>query len=193
MNEPSRAASNLKKAGMDLWVREALLPDGKNRVFIFVAVVLSMLYTVIALLLPASEKSLHILVILILMVAASFEDIKEKQIPFILIGGIFVINVIRSVFFTGDYVIWVAAAAFSAVMLCVHLIKRDAVGLGDIMLLGLGISSLAIEDILSFLFLSFLFSSIYGIIQIVLKKEQKGSAVPMAPCITLAWIAVTFI
>jgi prepilin signal peptidase PulO-like enzyme (type II secretory pathway) len=127
------------------------------------------------------------------MVAASFEDIQEKQIPIIVLGGIFVINVIRSVFFTGNCVIWVAAAVFSAVMLCVHLIKRDAVGLGDIMLLGLGISSLTIENILSFLFLSFVFSSIYGIIQIALKRDQKAAAVPMAPCITLAWIAVTFL
>ena len=41
---------------------------------------------------------------------------------------------------------------------------------------------------LPFLFLSFLLSSLYVIVLLVVQKNSKTIAVPMAPCITIAWI-----
>ncbi|MBP7177071.1 MAG: prepilin peptidase [Thermoclostridium sp.] len=190
MKAASVFLEKIKRTGSRLAVQEELSAKrSKSRWFIVGSPVIAMLYTIAVFIFPYSENLLYILACIVLMAAASWADIKEKQIPVVVLGSIFIINIFHSVFFIGNYSSWVVAAVFSALLLGVHLIKKDAIGTGDIMLLGLGISSLAAENILLFLFLSFILSSIVGIVLLAVKKNLKAIAVPMAPCITLAWIA----
>ena len=189
MNLQPRNITNLQMQGKRLLIRNVLFPTkGKNGLFVYCSMILTLLYTVFALIFPASERTIHGVVILMLMAALSYEDVREKRISMSVIGGIFVVSVIHTLLFQGDYFVWIAGAVFSVLMLALHLIKRDTVGVGDILLLGLGITSLAAENILSFLFLSFFLSSVYGIVLIALKRSKTG--VPLSPCITLAWLAV---
>lgn len=190
MSEQPGMMLNLKTQDTRQFGWRAWFPSkGGNGLFIFCSVILVILYTVISLILPHSEKIVHGVVTLLLLAASSYIDIRENHISVIIICGISVASIIHNVFFTQDSSVWVIAAAFSAFLLVIHLVKRDAVGVGDIMLLGLSISGLAVENILSFLFVSFLLSSAYGIVLIALKKNHKAG-VPMAPCITLAWLTV---
>ncbi|NLO38848.1 MAG: hypothetical protein GX115_05185 [Ruminiclostridium sp.] len=169
--------------------REALSTQWEKSIwFIIGCAVLTILYVVAAIIFPFCENTWHILSCILLMTAASFADIQKNQIPAVALGGYFVINIVRSAFFIGSFSSWVIAAVFSAVLFGVHLIKKNAIGTGDIMMLGLGISSLAAQSTLPFLFLSFLLSSLYGIVLLVVQKNRKTIAVPMAPCITIAWI-----
>ncbi len=169
--------------------QEALSTDWEKSIwFIIGCAVLTILYVFAAIIFPFCENTWHILSCILLMTAASFADIQKNHIPVGVLGSYFVINIVRSAFFIGSFSSWVIAAVFSAVLFGVHLIKKNAIGTGDIMMLGLGISSLAAQNTLPFLFLSFILSSLYGFVLLVVKKNHKTIAVPMAPCITIAWI-----
>lgn len=184
----STSAPNLKMQRKQLAVRESFF-SGENGLFTLVSSVLTGLYTALAFIFPASERTVYMLVTLLLLAAASFADIREYRIPATILCGMFITGIIHSVCFTDNYIVWIAAAAFSVVLLVVRLIKKEAVGSGDILLLGLGISSLVPERIFSFLFLSFFLTSVYGIIRFALNRNIKGG-VPMAPCVMLAWLTV---
>lgn len=184
----STAAPNLKMQGKRTEVRKALL-SGENGLFTFVSSALTGLYTALVLIFPFTERTMHTLVTFLLLAAASYADIRENRIPVTIFCGMFITGIIHSVCFTENCIVWIAAAVFSVILLAVRMIKKEAVGTGDILLLGLGIASLVPERIFSFLFLSFFLTSVYGIIRIALKRSKKGG-VPMAPCVLLAWLAV---
>lgn len=182
---------NLTRQGFRVTIWKALF-SGRNGLYTLVSLILAGLYFIVALAFPSSEKTTHTLVTFLLLASASYEDIRENRIPVIILCGLFITGIIHSFLSMEKPIGWVIAAAFSALLLAVHLIKKEAVGVGDILLLGLCISSLALENILSFLFISFLLPAIYGIVLIALRRNKEGG-VPMAPCITLAWLAVIFI
>lgn len=191
MREQNGSVPNLRMPGKRPTVKETLF-SGKNGLFTIISFILAGSYMVLALGFPSSEKTMHALVTLLLLASASYEDIRENRIPVTIIFSMLITGIIHSIFFADNRIAWVMAIVFSALMLAIHLMKKEAVGVGDIMLLGLCMSSLNLGSILGFLFLSFLLSSVCGIMLIALKRNRK-SGVPMAPCITLAWLAVTFI
>lgn len=166
---------------------------GKKDRMIFISATPCVCYAVAAFLFPQIERTFHSLVIILLMLAASWVDIREKQIPLTCLLGVFVINTFHSLFFSGGLTAWAVGFLFSALLMVVRLIKKDAIGMGDILLLGVLISALEVENILMFLFLSFLCSSVVGILLLLVKRDVKSTMVPMAPCMTIAFIAGTII
>lgn len=162
-----------------------LKPDSMT----FFTVTLSLIYIAAALFIPSVEKALHISSIILLMLVISWADIREKQIPLSCLYGAFVINAVHSLFFYGNLITWVVGLLFALLLMVIRLIKRDAIGTGDILLLGVLIAILPMENILTFLFLSFFCSSIIGTILVLIKKGSESVVIPMAPCITLAFIA----
>lgn len=172
----------------------SVLGDAKhgNRMT-FLTLILCFCYIAAALIFPSSEKTFHIITIILLMIITSWTDIRERQIPLSCLCGVLVINAVHSLFFYGNLITWAAGLLLTLLLMGFRLIKRDAIGTGDILLLGVLISTLPIEKILMFLFLSFFCSSITGILLVLVKRGSKSIVIPMAPCITLAFIAGTFI
>lgn len=155
--------------------------------------VLCMLYIIAGILLPPSEIILHKLLVTLLMLLASYEDIRKKEFSVAICCVIFLINALHSIFYSHDYFIWIVAAVLVFFLLVIHFINQKIIGIGDITLLGLCISAILIEHILIFLFLSFFLSAIVGVVIGISKKNMKDLTVPMVPCITLAFVFVIFV
>ena len=79
------------------------------------------------------------------------------------------------------------SALFCRQYLTVYVINKDLIGLGDIILVALCVQSLC-RGYFKFLFLTFAFSTFYGLIKCIKAKSVKNIAVPLSPCIALAFI-----
>lgn len=177
-----------------------LIKRGKETIFFGVhqrmAVITAafcILYAVFSILFPFIEGMLHSVTVALLFLSAAWEDIKQRQISLVCLCEGFVINAFHTVFYSHEYSVWVAGIAISLVLLLLHLVNRRHIGLGDVLLLGLGICSLQSESILVFLFMAFFFSAVFGLYMAVYQRKMKGLTVPMAPCILLAYIVGSFV
>ncbi|NLN63958.1 MAG: hypothetical protein GX144_00830 [Clostridiaceae bacterium] len=146
-------------------------------------------YAAAAMFFPEMENLLHKVVVIVLLVIGSYQDIRENKFSMLLPSFIFLVNGFHGILYTHDIVVWVIGAALFLVLLPVWLVKKKMIGFGDNLLLALCITALSVEEILMFLFLSFFLSAIFGVVCGFGKRKVRGTSVPMIPCITLAFIS----
>jgi Flp pilus assembly protein protease CpaA len=145
-------------------------------------------YTSLGLLFPSAEKMVHKCIITLFLLVASYNDVKDREFPVLICIVILIVNIIHTLFVPEVFKGWIAGMTGILFLLLVHFVNQKTIGIGDIILLGLCMSTLLIKDILNFLFLSFFFSSVYGVVLGIFKKKVKDLAVPLVPSISLAFM-----
>lgn len=149
-------------------------------------------YAVVAFFIQNKERLFYQVIVMLMLVVASFHDIRERRIPLVVMVGILFVNVIHTVLHSNNYVLWIAGMLTSAFLLVIHLMNRKLIGVGDCIMLGLTTCALLPERLLLFLFLSFFFAAIYGMFSGISKRNIKGLMIPLIPCITVAYLLVRF-
>lgn len=162
--------------------------NNKFKRYYSIALALLFIYTATILLMPSAARLLQIISVLILLCAATVYDISQNQIPLLICVGILLVNIIYSVLVEWNYKKWLTAALTIFVLLVILVMNNKAIGLGDVLLLGFSVLALPFENILMFLFMTFLLSSVYGLIKGIKQKRFIGIMVPLAPCITLSFL-----
>lgn len=169
-------------------------PMSKNTVLQIVLIVaFLLLYMSSAVFFSQAEEIVRRILVLLILLIASAQDICQKEISILLCLGILAMNIAHAFFFSWDLTIWIAAAIVILILFIVHFINRKTIGIGDILLMGFCIATLHSENILLFLFLSFFFSSFVGVVLGLKEKKMRGLTVPLAPCITLAFLVLSFV
>jgi len=146
------------------------------------------LYLVVMFVLPETEEEARKVLIIIILIISSIFDIREQKVPLLVCTAILGINIMHAVFVMFNLTSWIISIVLSAILLTVYVINKDLIGLGDIILVALCVQSLLPGDTLKFLFLTFAFSTFYGLIKCIKAKSVKNIAVPLSPCIALAFI-----
>ena len=147
-----------------------------------------MTYTLLILLMPSKAQVIQRLYAFVFLAAAAISDIRTNEIPVAVCIGLISLTLIYAVIFSLDFAALITAVLITALLTVVHLTNKKIIGMGDVMLLGLSIIILSIDAILGFVFLTFLFSSILGIILSIKSQKFKDAVVPLAPCIAAAFI-----
>lgn len=149
---------------------------------------LSLPYMLLILLIPSKAQIIQRLFASAFLISAAISDIRINEVPLASCIGLINLALINAVIFSLDFAAVVTAVILTALLLVVRLVKRETIGMGDVLLLGFSITMLSIDEILRFVFLTFLFSSVLGIILSIKKRKFKNVAVPLAPCIAAAFI-----
>jgi len=146
------------------------------------------LYAAAAVFIPVFEKEMRIIIIAVLLVIVSVSDILEHKIPLTACAVIFSINLVFSVVVYYNPVSWIVSMFLFTVLMTVYLVNRSLIGLGDILLITVCVQSLMPENILKFLFLTFVFSAVSGLFTSCRAKSLKNVFVPASPCIAAAFL-----
>jgi len=150
------------------------------------AVLLS--YTLLILLMPSKSQVIQRIYAFALLFAAAVYDIRTNEVPLAVCAGLISLALIYAVIFSWNFAAVITAVLIMALLMAVRLANGKIIGMGDVLLLGFSIIMLSIEEILRFVFLTFLFSSILGIILTIKRCQIKDTVVPLVPCIAAAFI-----
>ncbi|MDI9482620.1 MAG: A24 family peptidase [Bacillota bacterium] len=169
--------------------KKTLKMTGKTvtiQVILIFAVLLS--FTILILLTPSKSQIVQRLYASVFLVAAAIYDIRTNEVPLVVCIGLMSLALIYAVIFSWDFAAVGTAGLIMVLLMAVRLVNRKTIGMGDVLLLGFSIIMLSINEILRFVFLTFLFSSISGIVLSIKRRRFKDAAVPLAPCIAAAFI-----
>lgn len=125
------------------------------------------------------------------LLAITFEDIKTNLMDNRVIVGYFIIFLLYRIIFL-DLTIFlegfIGFALSLIIMLIAYFVERNSIGIGDIEAIASCGMIIGFPNIFHFLFKTFLFVFIYGIILIVGKKKKQMNEIPLAPFLLLATI-----
>ena len=150
-------------------------------------------YIGLILLTPSTAYRIQIIAVFLLLCIAAVYDILKSLIPLFTCIGVLLINIVNAIFDRWDYRTWLAASLIIVILSLTLIIGKKSIGLGDILLLGFSVPALPFENILIFMFLTFVLSSIFGLIKGIKKRKFKGTTIPLAPCIALSFLAANII
>jgi|GEM_PF-695338 len=156
------------------------------QVIILVALLLS--YTLLILFMPPISKAIQKLYAFILLTATAISDIRTKEIPLAVCAGVIYLALIYSFIYSWDLAALITAVVITALLLAVRFAGGKIIGAGDALMLGSSVMMLSIDEILGFLFLTFLFSSVYGVVLAIKRRRFQDAVVPLAPCIAAAFV-----
>lgn len=145
-------------------------------------------YTLLIALIPSKAQVIQRLYVCAFLVSAAISDIRSGRIPFVVCIGLINLSLVYAVFFSLNFAAVITGIIITVLLLAVRLISKEAIGTGDVLLVGFSIMILPIDEILGFIFLTFLFSSILGIIMSIKRRKFMNAVVPLAPCIATAFI-----
>lgn len=134
------------------------------------------------------ERQVRDLLIIIILSVTSVYDIRENKVPLFALLGILGINLLRTTFIFFDLTTYLICLVVLAVLFVFYTINKSLIGLGDILLISFCVQALLSEIVLSFLFTTFLFSSIVGLVKCMREKDFRGVSIPMTPCIAAAFL-----
>ncbi len=133
---------------------------------------------------------INYLIVLFLLVISSMLDISRRLIPieyFIVAPVIFLINTFFTInnFILIDFLITMAIVVF---LLVVGRFTKGMFGYGDIFIVVMMTLILSYQYMLSILLLSLVFSSILGLLLILLKKANRKTGLPFAPIVLFGFV-----
>ncbi|HAA25588.1 MAG TPA: hypothetical protein DCE11_05645 [Ruminiclostridium sp.] len=172
-----------------LMEKKTLKMTGKTaviQIILFIALILS--YTLLVSLVPLKSRVVQRSYAFVFLIAAAIYDIRTNEIPLSVCAGMISLALIYSVIYLWDIAALIAAVVITVLLLAVSLAGRGIIGTGDALLLGSSVMMLSVQEILGFLFLTFLLSSVLGVILSIKMCKFKDAVVPLAPCIAVAFI-----
>lgn len=149
-------------------------------------------YVLLLLFIPSRPRILCVIYTALFLVAAAVYDIRTRQIPIGICLMTGFTGILYSFFSMWNIINIITCVVILTVFFIIHLLSRKTIGSGDLLLLGFPILSLFFEDILLYLFLTFFFSGILGLVDVIKGHKMKDIAIPLAPCITFAFIIASF-
>ncbi len=174
-NEPRQKTEQERKTGMYTVIQAAI-----DVLIVFIHILLMKLY-------PAHAHLFEKTATALLLCGASVYDIRTAGIPITTIAGMISINIIYPLVCSWEANVLFISGLPVLVLFIIYFINRNVIGPGDILLLGAAMPALTPVEIFGFLFLCFSFSSVVGIIMGIKRKKIKGTIIPLAPCIALAF------
>jgi len=160
----------------------------KSKIYMIIAAASLFVYLFVIITYPAVARLLQVIYVFFLLCAASYYDILMNGIPVFLCVGVLLVNIFYSALCGWDYRGWLAGAVVILILLAILVINKKAIGLGDILIIGFLIPALTLSDLFLFLFLTFLLSSVFGLIKGIKIRKFTGTTVPLAPCIAISFI-----
>jgi len=167
--------------------------SNKTKAYKIIAVILLVIYTLVIIFYPPEARLFQIIYVFLLLCAASAYDIVKNRIPLFLCIGVLLINAIYSVFGEWDYRIWLAGSIIILILSALFAVNKNAIGLGDVLILGFSAPAIPLDNLFTFLFLTFMLSSISGLIKGIMKRKFTGTTIPLVPCIAFSFFIVTLI
>ncbi|MDD4296677.1 MAG: hypothetical protein PHC69_06930 [Ruminiclostridium sp.] len=152
-----------------------------------------LVYIVVVLLNPSTTYMIQSLAVFLLLCIAAVYDILKNQIPLLICICILLINIVNAVLYECDYRVWLFGFIVILVLTLIFIIGKKSIGLGDVLLLGFSVPAVPLENIVIFLFLTFVLSSIFGLVKGLKKRKFKGITIPLAPCIALSFLAANIL
>lgn len=132
-------------------------------------------------------------VLFIWLLLCSLEDLKRQEINIVLIGLgsglLFLISI-----FLGELNFWDRFAGFvlGLIIIILHKVTREQIGLGDGLILCATGIALGFNTNVAILINSLLFSAVFSLIYIIIKKANKKTTIPFVPFVLLASLGVIF-
>ncbi|NLY19470.1 MAG: hypothetical protein GX045_11210, partial [Clostridiaceae bacterium] len=114
-------------------------------------------------------------------------------IPLFLCIGVLLINIFYSVFYEWDLGAWIAGAIIILALSAIFIINKKAIGTGDILILGFSVPAMPLPNLFMFLFLTFMMSSVLGLIKGIKAGKFTGTTIPLAPCIAFSFFIVALL
>lgn len=161
--------------------------------YYIVAFVVFFVYIVLALLNLSKTYMIHSLAVFLLLCVAAVYDILKKQIPLFICICVLLINIVNAVLYEWDHRVWLFGFIVILVLTMVLMVGKKSIGLGDVLLLGFSVPAVPFENIVIFLFLTFVLSSIFGLVRGIKKRKFKGTTIPLTPCIALSFLAANIL
>ncbi len=129
------------------------------------------------------------IIIMLILIGATFEDLRKKSIPIILVGmaGLVSVICVGLNLYLGNNILPDTMLSFlpGLAIIGIAYSTKQAIGFGD----GLMICSIApvfgTENLVTGVFLAFLFSSVVSIVLFILRKATRKTQIPFLPFITL--------
>lgn len=139
---------------------------------------------------------IHILFKVILFVwllLCSLQDIRRQEISLMLIAGGFALLLIVSLV-QGELSIWerITGASLGLVIILLYKATRGQIGLGDGLILSITGISLGFYINVVLVIYSLLFSAIFSILYILIKKASKKTTIPFVPFVFIASWGIIF-
>lgn len=167
--------------------------NNKRIIYIIIACILLLIYLFVIIYYPTFARLFRIIYVTILLCLASVYDILESRIPLCLCIGVLLVNVLYAVFCEWDYLFWLASAAVILALMIIYVIDKKAIGLGDILILGFSTPALPFSNLLMFLLLTFVISSVLGLIKGIKTGKFAGTMIPLAPCMAFSFFVVALL
>ena len=164
----------------------------KMKYYIVVFAVL-LVYIVLVILNPSTAYMIQNLAVFLLLCVAAVYDIFKNQIPLFICICVLLINIFNAVLYEWDYRVWLFGFFVILVLTMILMIGKKSIGLGDVLLLGFSVPAVPFENIVIFMFLTFMLSSIFGLVKGMKKRKFKGTTIPLAPCIALSFLVANIV
>lgn len=138
----------------------------------------------------------QMLVLLVFLFLCAVIDIRKRIVPNLLIiimavvgfgllvlsfDALYILAGVLTFFFTG------------AVLFTVSWLTKEGFGMGDAKLIMCAGLYLGVPGIFGFLFLSFFFASVFGVVLILIKKGDRKTTMPLAPFLLAGLLVQIFI
>ncbi len=130
-------------------------------------------------------------VLLVVLAAFAWTDVKKKELSLPLMGGCAAVGLLF--FLIGHPISWgslLGGICIGGVLLLCALIAKGSIGLGDGLLFCVTGLYLGLWGNLVLLFLSAVFCAIAGLVMVVTRKYTKKTGMPFAPYVLLADVAL---
>lgn len=125
------------------------------------------------------------------LLSITFEDIKTNMMDTRVILFYFILFTIYRIIFLDLAIFIEGVIGFGlslVLMLIAYFIKKGSIGLGDVETISACGMIIGFPNIFHFLFKTFLFVFIFGVILIITKKKKLMTEIPLAPFLLLATI-----
>ena len=123
------------------------------------------------------------------MVFAVITDLWQKKIAEYVIFTITIVLLFMQSC-SGNGFIWICSLGSGSIFYMISLLTKEKIGKGDAFLFGMTGAAMGLWKNVMIIYISFMIAFVVALYLIILRKKNKETAFPFAPCIGLAYFLV---
>ena len=123
------------------------------------------------------------------MVFAVITDLWQKKIAVYVIFTITIVLLFMQSC-SGNGFIWICSLGSGSIFYMISLLTNEKIGKGDAFLFGMTGAAMGLWKNVMIIYISFMIAFVVALYLIILRKKNKETAFPFAPCIGLAYFLV---